>query len=127
MSFLVLVRPFGLSNPSNEVLTQLLMYVNKDFPGEINRNILELALHFIHEFGRSQESQGSQGPRVRFLQLTLIMTPYLVSFSRISEGCDVSPGTYCSLKFDVIWQFCFEEPLQLWDIRGCHISDLIFI
>ena len=49
---LALIRPFGLTNPSNEVLTQLLMYGNKDFPDEINRNILELTLHFIHETGR---------------------------------------------------------------------------
>ena len=49
---LALVRPFGLTNPSNEVLTQLLMYGNKDFPDEINRNILELTLQFIHETGR---------------------------------------------------------------------------
>ena len=49
---LALVRPFGLSKPSNEVLTQLLMYGNKDFPDEINRNILELTLRFIHETGR---------------------------------------------------------------------------
>ena len=44
-----LTRPFGLTNPSNEVSTQLLMYGNKDFPDEINRNILELTLQFIHE------------------------------------------------------------------------------
>ena len=49
---LELVRPFGLSNASNEVLTQLSMYGNKDFPDEINRNILELTLHSIHETGR---------------------------------------------------------------------------
>ena len=49
---LALVRPFGLSNPSNEVLTQLLMYGNKDFPVEVNRNILELTLPYIHETGR---------------------------------------------------------------------------
>ena len=49
---LALVRPFGLSNPSNEVLTQLLMYGNKDFPDEINGNILELTLYLIHETGR---------------------------------------------------------------------------
>ena len=28
------------------------MYGNKDFPDEINRNILELTLQFIHETGR---------------------------------------------------------------------------
>ena len=49
---LAFVRPFGLSNPSNEVLTQLLMYGKKDFPDEINRNILELTLRFIDETGR---------------------------------------------------------------------------
>ena len=49
---LALVRPFALSNPSNEILTQLLMYANKDFPNEINRNITELTLRFIRETGR---------------------------------------------------------------------------
>ena len=49
---LALIRPFGLTNPSNEVLTQLLMYGNKDFPDEINRNVLELTLQFILEAGR---------------------------------------------------------------------------
>ena len=49
---LALVQPFGLRNPSNEVLMQLFMYGNKDFPDEINRNILELTLHFIHETNR---------------------------------------------------------------------------
>ena len=39
-------------NPSNEALTQHLMYGNKDFPHEINRNILELTLHFINDTGR---------------------------------------------------------------------------
>ena len=48
---LALIRPFGLTNPSNEVLTQLLVYGN-DFPDEINRNILELTLQLIHETGR---------------------------------------------------------------------------
>ena len=37
---LALVRPFGLSNPSNEVLMRLLIYSNKDFPDEI----IEIAL-----------------------------------------------------------------------------------
>ena len=41
----------GLSNPSNEVLRQLLMYGSKDLPDGINRNILELTLHFILETG----------------------------------------------------------------------------
>ena len=49
---LTLVRPFGLSNLSNKVLTQLLLYGSKDFPDEINRNILELTLRFFHETGR---------------------------------------------------------------------------
>ena len=49
---LALIRPFGLTKPSSEVLTQLLIYGNKDFPDEINRNILELTLQFIHETGR---------------------------------------------------------------------------
>ena len=49
---LALVRPFALTNPSNEVLPQLLMYGNKDFPDQINKDIVELALQFIHETGQ---------------------------------------------------------------------------
>ena len=49
---LALVRPFGLSSPLREVLTKLVMYGNKDFPDEINGNIIELTLHFIHETDR---------------------------------------------------------------------------
>ena len=33
---LALVRPFGLGSPSNEALTRLLMYGNKDSSDEIN-------------------------------------------------------------------------------------------
>ena len=40
------------SHPSKEILTQLLMYGSKDIPDEINRNILELTLRFIHKTGR---------------------------------------------------------------------------
>ena len=32
---LALVKPFGITNPSTEVLTQLLMYGDKNFPDEI--------------------------------------------------------------------------------------------
>ena len=49
---LALVRPFALTNPSNEVLPQLLMYGNEDFPDQINKNIVELTLQFIHETGQ---------------------------------------------------------------------------
>ena len=45
---LTLVRLFGLSNSSNETLTQLLIHGYKDLPDEINRNILELNLRFIY-------------------------------------------------------------------------------
>ncbi len=47
-----LLRPFGHIDLSNEVLTQLLLYGDKDLPKDLNRNILELTLHYIHATGR---------------------------------------------------------------------------
>ena len=52
VGLLAIVRPFGFNNLSQEDLPQLLIYGNKDFPHEINRNILGLILHFIHKAGR---------------------------------------------------------------------------
>ena len=45
-TFIALARPFGLKNASDEASMQQLIYGNENFPGEINRNILELTLHF---------------------------------------------------------------------------------
>ena len=47
-----LIRPFGYGNLANELLLQLLLYGDKDFPDSLNRHILELTLHFIHKTGR---------------------------------------------------------------------------
>ena len=47
-----LVRPLGYVNLANEDLLQLLLYGHKDFPNLLNRDILKLTLHFIHETGR---------------------------------------------------------------------------
>ena len=37
---------------SNDALTQLLLYGDQDLSYELNRNILQLTLRFIHETGR---------------------------------------------------------------------------
>ena len=47
-----LLRPFGYIDLSNEILTQLLLYGDKDLPKDLNRNMLELTLHYIHTTGR---------------------------------------------------------------------------
>ena len=47
-----LLQPFGYTNLSNEVLTQLLLYGDKDLPNSFNRNILGLTLQYIHTTGR---------------------------------------------------------------------------
>ena len=39
----------GYANIPNEPLTHLLSYGDKDFPNDLNKNILELTLEFIHE------------------------------------------------------------------------------
>ena len=49
---LAILRPFGQDNLSNKVLTQYLLYGNKDLPIDLNRKILELTLAFIHNTGR---------------------------------------------------------------------------
>ena len=47
-----LIRPLGYANLKNEALLQLLLYGDDNFPNSLNRHILELTLHFIHETGR---------------------------------------------------------------------------
>ena len=48
-----LVRPFvQIISLSNTVLIKLLLYGDKDLPDNINKNILELTLNFIHKTGR---------------------------------------------------------------------------
>ena len=48
-----LLRPFTqITNLSNDSLTHLLLYGDQDLSDELNRNILELTLRFIHETGR---------------------------------------------------------------------------
>ena len=47
-----ILRPFGHNNLSNKVLTQYLLYGNKDLSIDLNRKIIELTLAFIHNTGR---------------------------------------------------------------------------
>ena len=48
-----LIRPFRqITDLSNDSLTQLLLYGDQDLSNDMNRNILELTLRFIHETGR---------------------------------------------------------------------------
>ena len=47
-----LLRPYGYIDFSNEVLTQILLYGDKYLPNNLNRNILELTLQYIHATGR---------------------------------------------------------------------------
>ena len=45
-----LIRPFRqITDLSNDSLTQLLLYGDQDLSTELNRNILELTLRFIHD------------------------------------------------------------------------------
>ena len=41
-----------IANLSNDALTQLLLYGDKDLSYEVNKDILGLTLCFIHETGR---------------------------------------------------------------------------
>ena len=48
-----LLRPFvQITNLSNDALTQLLLYGDQDLSDDLNSNILELTLRFIHKTGR---------------------------------------------------------------------------
>ena len=48
-----LLRPFPQSNSfSNSALIQLLLYGNKDLSEDIDKDILQLTLNFIHRSGR---------------------------------------------------------------------------
>ena len=48
-----LLRPFVQStNRSNDALIQLLLYGDQHLSNDLNRNIIELTLRFIHETGR---------------------------------------------------------------------------
>ena len=48
-----LLRPVvQIADPSNDALTQLLLYGDNDLSNNLNRSILELTLSFIHETGR---------------------------------------------------------------------------
>ena len=42
-----LLQPFGYTNLSNDALLQILLYGDKDFPDDLNKNILHF-IHFIH-------------------------------------------------------------------------------
>ena len=47
-----LVQPYGYVNLANDVLLQILLYGDKNFPNNLNRSILELTIRFIHSTGR---------------------------------------------------------------------------
>ena len=53
LEVLNLYRTFRqITDLSNDSLTQLLSYGDQDLSNELNRNILELTLRFIHDTGR---------------------------------------------------------------------------
>ena len=52
-----ILRPFGHSNLSNKVLTQLLLYGDKKFSSDLNRTILNLTIQFILKTGRFEFSR----------------------------------------------------------------------
>ena len=47
-----LLQPLGYAYLSNDALFQTLLYGDKDFPDDLNKNILLLTLRFIHRTGR---------------------------------------------------------------------------
>ena len=49
---LPLIRPLGITNPSNELLKHTLLCGCTDLPADSNREILQATLSFIRETGR---------------------------------------------------------------------------
>ena len=47
-----LLQPLGFANLSNDALLQILLYGDKDFPDDLDKNILLLTLRFIPRTGR---------------------------------------------------------------------------
>ena len=47
-----LIRPLGITNPSNELLLHIFLYGCKDLPADSNREILQGTICFIRETGR---------------------------------------------------------------------------
>ena len=47
-----LLRPLGHNDLANEFLMQILVYGHKDYPDSLNKDILLLTFHFIHETDR---------------------------------------------------------------------------
>ena len=47
-----LIQPYGYIDPSNKFLTELLLYGDKDLSHDVNRDILQLTLQYIHKTGR---------------------------------------------------------------------------
>ena len=50
--FSVLRPLIQINSLSNNVLTQLLLYGDKDLSNDVNKGILQLTLNFIHKTGR---------------------------------------------------------------------------
>ena len=48
----LLLRPFGYTNPPNKIPTEHLLYGDKDLPNNVNRDILQSTLQYIHQTGR---------------------------------------------------------------------------
>ena len=47
-----LIRPLGITNPSNELLSHILLYGWKDLSADLNKEILQGTICFIRESGR---------------------------------------------------------------------------
>ena len=47
-----LLRPYGYIDSSNKFLTELLLFGDKGLSNDVNRDILQLTLQYIHKTGR---------------------------------------------------------------------------
>ena len=47
-----LIRPYGHTDLQHSLIVQILLYGDKNFPDEVNKDILLLTLKFIHKSGR---------------------------------------------------------------------------
>ena len=73
-----LLRPFvQIASLSNDDLTQLLLYGDQDLSNDLNKNILELTLRFIHETGRFETSAMCQVPTTKSLYVWCIINQFI--------------------------------------------------
>ena len=97
-----IIRPFGYDNLSNEVLTQLFLYGDEGLPNDLNRNILELTLQYIHKTGRFVWDYLNSMPHSTTMSKSFFVESHFVKSCFMSLFLCNGPGVvivFCSLGY----------------------------